>query len=203
MEVELLSDLQLAGLTLDVGGGRNSSYQDIIPGYEGFHSMNISPSQAPRVIADANKPFPIRDCVYDNVFSANTLEHLVADEHVMRECFRVLKSRGRFVTLVPFLFAVHGSPMDFHRHTAEYWEHLLQRLGALDIRIEPLVWSPLVTALSLLERFRGFKRLTRLAILLSGHSPRYAGSDPRLGYPLAELHSRYPMGYYIQATKPG
>ena len=201
LEKEALQELHLVGPTLDVGGGRHSSYRNDVVGYERFHCLNIDSVIRPNIIADAERNIPISDGVYENVFSANTLEHVFRDSHVVAECFRVLKPGGTFVAIVPFLFWVHGAPRDFHRHTADCWEELLRGIEAVDIRIRPLVWTPATSAISLLQRMRGVSLLTRVLILISGLlEMRF--SESSWVESRADEYSRYALGYVVTGRKP-
>lgn len=190
-ETEIMSGLRLKGEVLDIGGGRKAQYRDLIAGYADAASLNIDPKLEPTIIANANEAFPISDNSYDTIISFNTLEHLTNDVHVVREAFRVLRPGGTAHIFVPFLFPVHGSPQDFHRHTALYWDDLLQSIAAVDVIVEPMVWSPAVSALATLGHARWAKWLARVIVLYMGI----------VGTPTAKRDAYFAMGYYIQFGK--
>lgn len=119
----------------------------------------------------------------------------------MRELFRVLRSGGRFVVTVPFLFPRHSRYGDFHRHTAEYWEKEFCEMGldTKDFIIKPLLYSSLSSVLATLPWFRGgilgklIKGIVLLALLLRRRRKQFTkalagGVD-------------YAMGFYIDGIK--
>lgn len=200
LEREAIGGLPLKGVTLDVGGGADMGYV-LWTKVEGtVETLNINASLCPTYVADANGPFPIEAERYDNVLSANTLEHVYNDKNCIEEITRVLKRGGRLYVLVPFLFAVHGSPEDHHRHTADFWERRLAELGYEDIVIDPLVWSPWVTATSLLGHFRGMTRLRNLLMFFDAWRMRRR-RDERLSGSLAESYAHFAHAYFLSAKK--
>ncbi|WP_297107214.1 methyltransferase domain-containing protein [uncultured Devosia sp.] len=191
-EIEILTDIKLAGDSLDIGGGRKAQYRELITGYDTVASLNIDPALEPTILANANETFPIADNSYDTIVSFNTLEHLINDVHVVHETFRILRPHGRAHIFVPFLFPVHGSPQDFHRHTGLYWDDLLHSIGAEEVVIEPMVWSPSVSALATLGHARWAKWLARAIVLYTGLVQRRP----------APRDANFAMGYFIRFTKP-
>lgn len=192
-ETEILSEIRLVGTSLDVGGGKKAQYRDLIPGYGGVTSLNIDAGLEPTILANANEAWPIADDSYDTIVSFNTLEHLINDVHVVHEMFRVMRPGGRAHIFVPFLFPVHGSPQDFHRHTGLYWDELLNSIGGADVVIEPMVWSPAVSALATLGHARWAKWLARTIVVYSGLFS--ASPSPR--------DANFAMGYFMMFSKPG
>jgi SAM-dependent methyltransferase len=146
--------------------------------------------------------------------SLSTLEHIRRDQEALSEMWRILRPGGLLVLAVPFLYRVHGSPSDFHRHTAEWWHRALSDLGCPgeSIVIEPMAWDVLAAGLSLTEGWYPpgfpaprFLRAARRAFVLAygvvsaaarhGRSERMTGER---GHVIAE----YVLGYVIRATKP-
>ena len=203
LEYERLEDLSLRGRILDVGGGQRTSY---LPKVEGIiDSINIDPVMKPTVLANLNDPLPLASDSYDHVVSLNTLEHVWNDILAIREMVRVLKPGGQLHLIIPFLYRVHGSPNDYHRHTAAWWmdSFLSFGLSPETLTIEPLVWDPLSSAFSLIEfqfgRLRGIcKRLVMLvAVLLHAHWP----GQERLPATYCQYYAEYAFGYYIHGIK--
>jgi len=196
LEYEKLEAVHLAGSTLDVGGGAGFGYHLVIKNSGVTHAVNLSAAVAPTVVADLNRPLPIATASYDNVISFNTLEHIEDDRLALNEMIRVLKPGGSFHITVPFLYRRHGRYGDYHRHTAEWWDHALRCMGvpAEQFEIVPLAWSRLSSALAQLSWFGGglkgrFVRRMVLALpLIAGQSA--AGTTD------------VPLGYYIRGRKP-
>jgi len=202
LEHEIISRIEVHGKTLDLGGGSRASYNDIIQNKGTIDSINVSPEYHPTYLTDANKPWPVADALYDNVISFNTLEHLWNDTFALSEALRVLKPGGTLHIIVPFLYRVHGSPYDFHRHTHEAWQLILEQNGIPEElqKIEPVVWDSMATAFSFVEltRLNIFKPLA----LLVGVLRCLTIKGDRLPKELAIHWREWALGYYISCTKP-
>jgi SAM-dependent methyltransferase len=193
LEFELIDRLKLDGRVFDFGGGSNTIYVKRLKLGRPVEGMNIDPRTEPTYLHDANTPFPIADATYDTAISFNTFEHVENDILALAEFLRVLKPGGRFHIIVPFLYRVHGSPSDFNRHTAFWWDNALARNGIPSeaSRIEPMGWGRLTTAFSFLEYTR-LRPLRKLPLWLDLVVP--AARDYR---------EDYALGYHISGTKPG
>jgi 2-polyprenyl-3-methyl-5-hydroxy-6-metoxy-1,4-benzoquinol methylase len=51
--------------------------------------------------ADLNQPLPFENESFDFILSSNGIEHLEAPFHFVRECFRILKGRGKLLITTP------------------------------------------------------------------------------------------------------
>lgn len=151
LEYETICGLKLKGRTLDIGGGASASYNALLEVEGEMASVNIDAGMKPSVVADINVDLPFATASFDNVISFNTLEHIRDDERVLREMVRVLRPGGTFHLIVPFLYQLHGSPSDYHRHTIYWWIDYLQSIGIGEdaFIIEPLVWDRVSSAYSL------------------------------------------------------
>jgi len=200
LEYERIQGLELRGATLDVGGGRMSDCGRLVSIQGEIQAVNLDPHMEPTFIADLNQGIPVAPGSYTNVISLNTLEHIWQDGFVLREMARVLEPGGNLYVLVPFLYRVHGSPGDYHRHTASFWAEMLERIGFSRerVEIEPLNFGPLAAPLSLVEfAFPSWVRVWLRATLLLASmvwwrlrpaGMRSSGSDT-------------PLGYFIRACK--
>jgi SAM-dependent methyltransferase len=191
---EQLSELTLRGRVLDVGGGtRKSSYLELLRIEGELDSLNIDPERAPTFLANLNEPLPIATSTYDTVISLNTLEHVREDVFALREMTRVLKPAGRMLIFVPFLYRVHGSPSDFHRHPKPWWEAVLRDLG-LAATVTPIGGSRYLAAYALAEpsRFHAPFRLCMFAL---------EALDRRLRPATHGTDADYAIGYFIEAWK--
>lgn len=90
------------GAKLDLCGGRNP--------YQPGEFLNVDKYLFPQVdlAFDITKPFPIPSGVIAEIVSFATLEHLRRDEgeHVLRECFRVLRPGGTIRVVTPDIEAI-------------------------------------------------------------------------------------------------
>jgi len=205
LEYERLDGLALRGRTLDLGGGRRTSYGHLLRVEGSLDSANIDPAIHPTFIADLSSPLPLHDGAYDHVISLNTFEHILSDTVAVSEALRVLRPGGAFHFVVPFLYRVHAVPGDYHRHTASWWRSFLCSQGAspTDLRIEPLIWDPATSAFSLREfnlRFRGVrKRLAMVGGVLC--QSRWHGREYLPASQVSRWHSEYALGYYIHGFR--
>jgi glycosyltransferase involved in cell wall biosynthesis len=203
LEYEALRGLTLRGRVLDIGGGSRNSYHHLLRLEGEIESVNVDPRVAPTYLHDLDEPLPLPDAAYDHVVSLNTFEHLYRDEVAVSEALRVLKPGGSFHVVVPFLYRVHGSPLDFTRHTAEWWTRFLAEHGVdpQHLTIEPLVWDRVGTAFS----FFGSGLLGRCArpvLLLPAVLQDLWGRQERLrDRGSSRRVADYALGYLISGTK--
>lgn len=203
LQYEAIDGLRLAGRTLDLGGGARNSYARLLRATGRIESVNVDREIQPTLVHDLDTPLPLRDGTYDNVISFNTFEHLRHDTLAIAEAIRVLKPGGEFHFLVPWLYRVHGSPYDFHRHTWLWWRDTLEALGVdgRALHVEPLVWSRLATASSFFGSSRPGRALRSLLLLPAvlhdlcarDHRLRDDGRSRRL--------CDYALGYYVHGRK--
>ena len=203
MQYEKIPQIRLQGRILDVGGGKGAHYAGLLKPHGTLDSLNVNPKYEPTYVADANRPWPIESALYDTVISFNTLEHVERDVFALGELLRVLKPGGSFHILVPYLYKVHASPHDYHRHTAEGWTSMLREAGIPNESqtIEPMVWDSFSTAFSFLEMTR-LRHLKPLALLVGLLRLVGTGKSQHLPDKLVANWSEYAIGYHISGTKP-
>jgi SAM-dependent methyltransferase len=200
---EQLARHEFRGRTLDVGGGERADYRARLRTAGRVDSVNLSARIAPTVVADLNRPLPFRDASFDNVVSLNTFEHVRDDQLAICEMLRVLRAGGTFHVMVPFLYRVHATPADYHRHTASWWVDFLCAHGAApdDLVVEPLAWDPVGAAFSLVE----FTRVRRVAKPIALARAVVFGQRGRRGDRLGDEYgaraAEYAVGYSITGVK--
>jgi FkbM family methyltransferase len=205
LEYEQIYGMSLPGRTLDLGGGERANYLPLLQVRGEIVSVNLDPGIAPTLLADLNAPFPFREKVFDDVITFNTLEHIYNDLNAITEIVRVLKPGGRFHIGVPFLYRVHGSPDDYHRHTASWWRRTLAGLDVdvSTLRVEPLTWDPLASAFSIVE-FNRIRRLLKKPVMfravLEAHR---SGGAINWQQRFARRNSDFALGYYITGQRSG
>ena len=199
LEYERITGLELSGLVLDVGGGVRNSYLNRMRVTGQVETVNLDPTMQPTYLADLNQPLPIPSDRYDTVISLNTLEHVEQDRVALGEIGRVLKPGAHVYLVVPFLYRVHGSPYDYHRHTASAWIALLTEAGFQrdTIQVEPLAFGRLSGGVSLVEFFfpGPLRWLLKAAVLLLVVLREGMRRRP------AEAEMDLPLGYFISARK--
>lgn len=204
LEYEAICGLKLAGRTLDIGGGARASYHTLLEVKGESESVNIDAEMKPTVVANINVGLPFATASFDNVISFNTLEHIRDDECALREMFRVLRPGGAFHLIVPFLYQIHGSPSDYHRHTIYWWIDYLLSIG---IRrdaffVEPLVWDRISSAYSFVGHGRVGLLLKRLVTLPAVVGDCLRGRRGRLqDVPRTRSTLDLALGYYIHGVR--
>lgn len=210
---EAIRDVFVHGRTLDVGGGEQSEYRHFFQEPEVvYESLNLSETMSPTYQADANERFPIPSKTFDHVISFDSLEHIWDINNALSEMVRVLKDGGNMLVAVPFLYPVHAEP-DYHRKTAGWWEETLQELGMIDVVIEPFMWCPITTGVSVVERStypypiaRMLRAVSRKLMPLWGvlYSIARLRREPgeRLPEKLAKAWYPFTLGYVIRAKRP-
>lgn len=204
LEYEKLGQLKLEGSLLDVGGGGNSLYRDMLPPAVKYNSLNIDPKIDPTYLVGPNGVFPIDDNSYATCLCLNTLEHIYDARFVVDEIYRVLAPGGTVHITVPFIFRIHGHPDDYFRGTPSWWRETLTRAGFSKTELQPLVWGRYTTAGSI-SGYRGlFKRgrfhLSHLFDLLYSKIT-FASGDGRYSGRRGERICGVALGYFISAQK--
>jgi len=137
-EHALLKNLSLNGKIIDLGGDFRSEYRRIIKGNLTWTTVNINPNAQPEISHDLEKPVPIEGGTYDTALLINVLEHIYNYKQLLKESFRLTKSDGRVIILVPFMFPNHPSPNDFHRFTKEALIKEMIEAGAKKVEVHDL-----------------------------------------------------------------
>jgi SAM-dependent methyltransferase len=68
----------------------------------------------------------------------NVIEHIWDTHNVFSETARILKPGGLFVSAIPFMHHVHGSPDDYNRYTESTYRKYAEKYGFELLYIEPL-----------------------------------------------------------------
>jgi predicted SAM-dependent methyltransferase len=98
---------------------------------EGWLNTDIAPTEWRTVYLDAAQRFPIPSNSFDAIFAEHMFEHIPYKDgqHMLRECFRILKPGGRVRIVTPrlgFLFDMLKQPLSptqlgYIRFTREQW----------------------------------------------------------------------------------
>lgn len=137
-QYEELGKITLNGKILDLGGSKKSGYQELVQGVHEFTVVNIDEKYGYDIKFNVEEKFPLGDATYDNVLSMNLIEHIFDTHNIFVESARVLKTGGLFVSAVPYMHHIHGSPDDFVRYTDSAYKKFADKYGFEIIYIEPL-----------------------------------------------------------------
>lgn len=194
LEYAQLTSLSVSGDVLDVGGSRNSGYQQLIKGDNEFYVINIDESCKPDEFVDIENKFPFEDCKFDHAICLNVLEHVFEFENVFTETLRVVKVNGKVVFAVPFMHHIHASPDDYLRYTESAYRRLAKKYNCDIETIAPLghgffclVFQCIGESIPTTFLKLCFKKIAvHLDRFLNMISARYR-----------KLSGRIPLGYYI------
>lgn len=158
------------------------------------------------IVADLNKPFPIKSDVADTLVSLSVMEHLCEPQNFVNESFRILKPGGYVVLQVPWQWWIHEAPYDFFRYTPYGLKYIFEKAGFSDVVVE--AQSGFFTTYVLkfnyfTNRFIRGPKILRI-IGLVGLSPFwYLGQ--KLAPILDKLDRNWQLeacGFYVSAKKP-
>lgn len=127
----------MTGDVIDIGGKKGNKRGDFrppLPQVKSWQYVNLDKSTNPDFCCSAER-IPIPDDAFDTALLCEVIEHLEKPEKVLREAFRILKSRGVLIISAPFLFPVHADPYDFQRWTDTKIRFELESLGFSDVKI--------------------------------------------------------------------
>ena len=121
----------LSGRLLDVGCG-SKPYQSLFV-VDDYIGLDID-SEASRIrgIADFHydgNTFPFEDASFDSVLCNQVLEHVFNPDEFLAQITRVLKSGGKLLLTVPFVWDEHEQPYDYARYSSFGLRALLEKQG--------------------------------------------------------------------------
>ena len=96
LQYEIIKQTKINGKVLDYGGGRKTSYLDILD-VSNYYSVNISNKIKPTYKIKVGDKIPVKNSTFDNLVSFNTLEHIFDPKLVITEMHRVLKKKEKFL----------------------------------------------------------------------------------------------------------
>lgn len=106
--LEIFEQFDLIGRVLDDGAGSGAIASRLNGLGRDVHAADIDPSLFSAegvdcIKVDFGKEMPYEDGFFDCILSSNLIEHLEDQYTFIRECYRVLRERGRLVITTPNL----------------------------------------------------------------------------------------------------
>lgn len=135
-----LLETNFYGKVLDVGGKKDNKrgkFRPPLDTCDSWEYLNIDKSTNPDYACSADN-IPIKDGNFDMVILAEVLEHLENPIDVLKECKRILKTNGKIIITIPFLYPKHADPYDYQRWTDYKLENELKKLSFKDVIIKPM-----------------------------------------------------------------
>ncbi len=88
------------------------------------------------LITDLNEKLPIPSGSADTVICLSVIEHLREPQVMLGEVYRILNPGGAILLQVPFMWWVHEAPYDFYRFTRYGLEHIFNKAGFKNVKIQ-------------------------------------------------------------------
>ena len=121
------------GIVVDIGCG-TAPYRSLFAHtqYIGIEVVNRSQFGSAKGGADVlydGRRLPLADASIDNVLCNQVLEHVFDPVAFLTEVHRVLRTDGRLMMTVPFVWDEHEQPYDFARYSSFGLAHLAGKCG--------------------------------------------------------------------------
>jgi len=123
---------------LDVGCGQRP-FEGLF-GDSVYIGSDLTPSARVNVVAD-NAELPFRSDIFDLVIASETLEHTLRYEEAVGELVRVTRPGGYVFVSVPFMYPIHGVPLDFQRFTELKLTRLFDGCEIVEFAVSNTVFS--------------------------------------------------------------
>ena len=122
----------ISGKLLDFGCG-SKPYKSFFKvdeyiGLDTYNSGHSHENENIDVLYDGKK-IPFDDNTFDYIFSSEVLEHVFNINDTMLELNRVLKTNGKMLITLPFIWGEHEQPHDFARYTSFGLKSILEKNG--------------------------------------------------------------------------
>lgn len=116
-------------VVLDVGGRERGRFRRPVSEVKRWIVLDVEEARQPDIVADVSEMTTIGTETVDVIVATELFEHVAEPERGLAQCNRVLRDGGVLILSAPFLYRVHGDPVDFQRWTAAKWRCELERAG--------------------------------------------------------------------------
>jgi SAM-dependent methyltransferase len=147
---------------------------------------------------DLNVPLELEPGTFDTIIATDVVEHLHTPKVLFSSVQRALRSGGKLIVGVPFLYWIHEEPRDFHRYTRFALGKMTEDAGLDVISITAYAGAPEVMSDIAVKALGSRPRLARLIYVLTRAMLKLS-----LVKKLSEAtKTSMPLGYVLVAQKP-
>ncbi len=198
-----LSEHELTGEIVDLGGGKNAEYATFLRGNFKRFSVDINEACKPDYVADFEKPLPFETSRFDGAILINLLEHIYHAHQLIHETARITKPGGTVIATVPFMMAIHPSPRDFYRFSDDALNKMFTEAGFTHVTIEPIGTGVFIARHMLISRL-----ITNAVQIITEYPTRFIATMlDKAWFAVAKILRKkytpadYPLGYIVVAKK--
>lgn len=133
--INRIAEKEFVGDVIDIGCGI-MPYKELVLSKENIKSYlgvdiynpGYQKEKKPDVFWDG-KNIPLDDDLFESAMLIEVLEHVPNPQKVLNEVARVLKTKGKLLITVPFLWNIHDAPNDEYRYTPYSLKRLVNNAG--------------------------------------------------------------------------
>lgn len=123
---------------LDIGAGTAPLRAKFIHAIYSASDVIQNDERTIDIVADVNEGLPmIKNNTYDAIISIQVIEHLKLPDVFFKECFRILKPKGKLYLSTNLCYQEHMVPNDFFRFTRYGLRYLGESHGLTVTHLEP------------------------------------------------------------------
>ncbi len=124
-------------LCLDIGCGPMTN-KNLLNKFDTTLYMDGAKFNSVNIVCDFEKLIPIKNNSVDFILLSNVLEHIFSPQFFLNEIYRILKTNGKCLILVPYQIKLHQEPFDYFRYTRHALKRLLNNSNFSDFLIEEI-----------------------------------------------------------------
>jgi SAM-dependent methyltransferase len=124
-------------LCLDIGCGPMTN-KNLLNKFDSTIYVDGAKFNSVNIVCDFEKLIPIKDSSVDFILLSNVLEHMFNPQLIFNEIYRILKTNGKCLILVPYLIKLHQEPYDYFRYTKHALERFLKNSKFSNFLIEEM-----------------------------------------------------------------
>lgn len=126
------------GRMVDIGSGHSRGYEGLFKSHVcEYLCVDQQYAENVDICADCYN-IPLPEGSIDTILSTQVLEHLSTPDLMLKEAYRLLKPGGNLILTAPMVWGLHEEPVDFYRYTEYGLRYLLEHVGYVNVKVQPL-----------------------------------------------------------------